>query len=85
MKNIPLNIMEQKGNFTLSNGLFCVYGISQRDNVSVDIYKDKTKKNLISMQHNIVVSPGTIVAYEEDPSTLGWCLKSLMESKINEF
>ncbi len=44
---------EIKGSFTLSNGMFCVWGEPEDEGISVDIYDDKTKQLLIGMEHGI--------------------------------
>lgn len=48
-----LNALEIKGAFTLSNGMYCEWGESVDEGLSVDIYDDATKKLLIGMEHGI--------------------------------
>lgn len=36
----PLPILAQKGYFTLSNGMFCVYGQMADEGLCVDVYVD---------------------------------------------
>jgi hypothetical protein len=70
----PLNLLEIKGVFVLSNGMYCVYGQNTKG-ICVDVYKDETRKDLISMQHGIVTNTGLNANL----------LKDLMESMIDEF
>ena len=51
--NRKLNAPEIKGSFTLSNGMYCVWGNTKDEGLAVDIYDDKTKKLLIGLEHNI--------------------------------
>lgn len=51
--NRRLNALEIKGAFTLSNGMYCEWGESDDEGLSVDIYDDKTKALLIGMEHGI--------------------------------
>ena len=50
-----LNVLEIKGSFELNNGMFCIWGISSEEGVSVDIYDDSSRKLLIGLEHNIQV------------------------------
>lgn len=52
----PLNIMEIKASTTLSNGMFAVCGVVPEDGISVDVYKDNTRKELIFMEHGITAN-----------------------------
>ena len=70
----PLNRLEIKGTFVLSNGMYCVYG-QNTEGVCVDVYKDNTRKELVSMQHGIITNTGL---NEE-------MLKGFIESMIDEF
>lgn len=70
----PLNLLEIKGIFVLSNGMYCVYG-QNTEGICVDVYKDETRKDLVSMQHGIVTNTGLNANL----------LKDLMESMIDEF
>lgn len=68
----PLPILAQKGYFTLSNGMFCVYGQMADEGLCV--------KELVSMQHGII--------YSEEPDVqadVADDLRMLMESMIDEF
>lgn len=69
---------EIKGGFSLSNGMYCVYGKSD-EGLCADVYEDKNKNKLVSMQHGIV---GNI---DDDDDGMEEMLKLLMESMINEF
>lgn len=75
----PLHPMEIKGAFVISNGMYCVYG-HNNEGVCVDIYKDKTRHELVSMQHGIMGSfdVSNLPASEE-------LLKNLIESMSDEF
>ena len=73
----PLHLLEMKGNFTLSNKMYCVFG-KNTEGICVDVYRNKTMKELVSMQHGIVTSN---TEYELDPTMLN----ELMESMIDEF
>ena len=73
----PLHLLEQKGGFTLSNGMYCVFGKND-EGVCVDVYRDKTRRILVSMQHGITTGN---TKNELDPTLL----KKLMESMVNEF
>ena len=70
----PLNMLEIKGTFVLSNGMYCVYG-QNTEGVCVDVYKDHTRKYLVSMQHGIITNAGL----DEE------MLKGLIETMIHEF
>ena len=72
----PLHMLEIKGSFTLSNKMYCVYGKNE-EGVCVDVYKDKTRKELVSMQHGIQSNHGDELNAE--------MLAHLMESMIDEF
>lgn len=52
----PLNVMEIKASTTLKNGMFAVCGIVPEDGLSVDVYRDNTKKELIFMEHGFVTN-----------------------------
>lgn len=73
----PLPILAQKGYFTLSNGMFCVYGQMTDEGLCVDVYRDRTMKELVSMQHGIISSEELDVRAND--------LRMLMESMIDEF
>lgn len=76
----PLPILAHKGYFTLSNGMFCVYGQMADEGLCVDVYKDKAMKELVSMQHGIICS-GESDGQAADADML----RMLMESMIDEF
>ena len=69
-----LNPMEIQGSFTLSNGMFCLWGKPSDEGISVDIYDDKSKKLLIGMEHGIRCSG--------EPNNE--ILKMLMESFLSD-
>lgn len=71
-----LNVFEIKGSFELSNGMFCLWGVSPEEGVSVDIYDDSSKKLLIGLEHHIRVSDPDNVDEE--------LLRTLIESFIDE-
>ena len=76
----PLPILAQKGYFMLRNGMFCVYGQMADEGLCVDVYRDRTMKELVSMQHGII--------YSEEPDVqadVADDLRMLMESMIDEF
>lgn len=73
----PLPILAQKGYFTLSNGMFCVYGQMADEGLCVDVYRDRNMKELVSMQHGIISSEELNVRAND--------LRMLMESMIDEF
>lgn len=56
--NRRLNVLEIKGAFTLSNGMYCEWGESADEGLSVDIYDDKTKALLVGMEHGIYGTGG---------------------------
>ena len=64
---------EIKGSFTLSNGMFCVWGIPSDEGVSVDVYDDASKKLLIGMEHGIIGNG------DPDGSSLQWLLESFID------
>jgi len=66
---------EIRGSFTLSNGMFCVWGVPSDEGISVDVYDDASKKLLIGMEHGIIVN-------SKNPDSL--ILKMLLESYIDE-
>ncbi len=70
-----LTAPEIRGSFTLSNGMFCVWGVPSDEGVSVDVYDDASKKLLIGMEHGIVTN------YEKIDSSK---LKMLLEGYIDE-
>ena len=55
----PLNTLEIKASTTLSNGMYAVAGYIPEDGISVDVYKDKTTKDLIFMEHGMILSDET--------------------------
>ena len=69
-----LNLLEIKGSFTLSNGMFCVFGKTTDEGISVDIYDDASQKLLIGMEHHIYMTPPEELSEE--------ALKPLMESML---
>ena len=69
-----LTAPEIKGSFTLSNGMFCVWGTPSDEGVSVDIYDDSSKTLLIGMEHGIDTF--------DVPD--GMFLKAIIESFIDE-
>lgn len=73
----PLPIIAIKGHFSLSNGMYCVYGKST-EGLCVDVYRDSSMKKLVSMQHGIT----TNVENEEEKIEM---LKKLIESMAYEF
>ena len=72
----PLHMLEIKGSFILSNKMYCVYGKNE-EGVCVDVYRDKTRKELVSMQHGIQTNNND----ELNATTL----KHFIESMSNEF
>lgn len=52
----PLTAMEIKAETKLSNGMYAVSGIVPEDGISIDVYADATKKDLIFMEHGITVT-----------------------------
>lgn len=75
----PLPLPAQKGHFTLSNGMYCVYGEMTDEGLCVDVYQDKSMKELVSMQHGVEVF-GNMPESEKVNM-----LRGLMESMIDEF
>lgn len=63
-----------KGDFVLSNRMYCVWGYHPEDGLSVDVYEDALRDNLIAMEHNI---------QGEGASSL--VLKGFIEGMIDEF
>ena len=51
----PLSGREIKGSFSLSNGMYCVYG-SNSTGVGVDVYADEERKDLRAMHRDINLS-----------------------------
>ena len=76
IKENVLTTPEIKGSFTLSNGMFCVWGTPSDEGISVDIYDDASKTLLIGMEHNITTS------IDENFDSSG--LQMLLESFIDE-
>lgn len=76
----PIPMLAIKGAFTLSNGMYCVCGPTP-DGISVDVYKDKSRKELVSMQHGIIMSNADDPYSRESMEGLA----ALMESMIDEF
>lgn len=56
--NRKLNALEVEGSFVLSNGMYCEWGRSVDEGLSVDIYDDKTKALLVGMEHGIYGTGG---------------------------
>lgn len=52
----PLYESEIDSRETLSNGMYAVVGYIPADGISVDVYEDETMKNLIFMEHRILLS-----------------------------
>lgn len=52
----PLTAMEIKAETKLSNGMYAVSGIVPEDGISIDVYADATKKDLIFMEHGITAT-----------------------------
>lgn len=75
----PLPLPAQKGHFTLSNGMYCVYGQMADEGLCVDVYRDKSMKELVSMQHGVELM-GDMT--EQQKVNM---LRSLMESMLDEF
>ena len=48
------NVLSVRGSFSLSNGMFCKYGVTD-DGIGVDVYKDKSCNELISEQRGIQI------------------------------
>ncbi len=69
-----LTAPEIKGSFTLSNGMFCVWGMPSDEGVSVDIYDDASKELLVGLEHGIV--------FNGNPDSSK--LKMFLESYIDE-
>lgn len=74
-----LNALEVKGSFTLSNGMFCVWGNPADEGLSADIYDDSSKKLLIGMEHGILA--GGIANDDKDVES---SIRILLESFIDE-
>ncbi|MEE5992272.1 MAG: hypothetical protein V3G42_03420 [Oscillospiraceae bacterium] len=74
-----LNFLEIKGSFTLSNGMYCLWGNPKDEGLSVDIYDDDTKKLLIGMEHGIMGNNDV-----SDINRTSESLKNLMESFLDE-
>jgi hypothetical protein len=55
----PLNALEIKASTTLSNGMYAVAGYIPLDGISMDVYKNKTMKDLIFMEHGMISSDET--------------------------
>lgn len=72
MEEKPLNALEIKGSFILSNGMYCLYGKRGDGRICVDVYVDESKKQLVMMQHRITSNCGI------DPEAL----KDLMETMV---
>lgn len=71
-----LTVPEIKGSFTLSNGMFCVWGTPADEGISVDVYDDASKTLLIGMEHGITAN------INENSDGSG--LQMLLESFIDE-
>ena len=56
----PLNTLEVKASKVLSNGMFAVVGNIPEDGVSVDVYNNKSKSELIFMEHGITILHGNL-------------------------
>lgn len=52
----PLKRKEIRKSATLTNGMYAVLGISKKDGVSADVYRDRTMRNLVFMEHGYGVS-----------------------------
>lgn len=74
-----LNALEVKGSFTLSKGMFCVWGRPADEGLSVDIYDDSSKKLLIGMEHGIVAGGSA-----NDDSNIEYSIRMLIESYVDE-
>lgn len=72
-----LLVPEIKGSFTLSNGMFCVWGNTSDEGLSVDIYDDDSKQLLIGLEHGIHSNIGP----SDDATEL---LNDLIESYSDE-
>lgn len=77
----PISALETKGHFTLSNGMYCVMGVTSNGN-SIDVYSDSSKKKLISMQHGI---GGNMINFKKPTRNDIQYAKMFMESMVNEF
>lgn len=71
-----LTVPEIKGSFTLSNGMFCVWGTPSDEGISVDVYDDASKTLLIGMEHGITANI--------DENSDGSVLRMLLESLVDE-
>ena len=80
----PLVCLEIKGSFWIDNRrLFCVYGKST-EGVCVDVYRDESMKELVSMQHGIMYS-GVDGDWDLETKEAKEGLYMLMESMAYEF
>ena len=69
-----LNPLEIKGGFTLSNGMYCVWGKTTDEGLSVDVYDDETKQLLVGLEHHIIWHKNT------PDSDMAEVLGSMMEN-----
>lgn len=69
-----LTAPEIKGSFTLSNGMFCVWGTPSDEGISVDVYDDASKTLLVGMEHGIIAKVENI-----DGSNLQMLLESFID------
>lgn len=74
----PLEEDEIIQHTTLHNGMYAVCGISKikKDGVSIDVYKNPSKKELVFMEHGITISDRSLA---HDPAIF-----FLAESRCSE-
>lgn len=75
----PLTAMEIKAETELSNGMYAVSGVVPEDGVSIDVYADATKKDLIFMEHGIE----TNINFEDEDEDF-YFVFLLAESRLKE-
>ena len=74
----PLTAMEIKTETRLYNGMYAVLGIVPEDGISIDVYLDATKKDLIFMEHGLETN---VDLTDEDNVSL---LFLLVEERLKE-
>lgn len=53
----PLREGEIERGCRLKNGMFAVFGIHKKDGISADVYRDRSMKSLVFMEHGFVCHP----------------------------
>ena len=74
----PLTAPEIKGSFTLSNGMWCVWGTSTKEGLCFDVFDSKENKLLVGMEHGCGV-------FNTSPDQIGDMLHQLAESMKEDF